>query len=110
MLKESPLLLRVTSCLRDYVSATTGVPQIADDIRNGIAACVAPVPALGGSATGLSATDARWPVPVMNATYVEAGAIASRASAAQLQPPGHQLAATRMRDLQHPITDSLPIP
>jgi hypothetical protein len=35
----------------------------------------------GGSATGLSATGARWPLPVIFATYAKVGAIASRAMA-----------------------------
>jgi hypothetical protein len=43
----------------------------------------------GGSASGLSATGAQWPLPMMSTIYAEPGAIASRMSPRQLQPQQH---------------------
>src|SRR5215831_5298910 len=41
----------------------------------------------GGSTTGLSATGARWPLPVILTTYAKVGAIASRAMAVAPRRP-----------------------
>jgi hypothetical protein len=52
---------------------------------NGYRTSIAPVLVFRGSTTGLSVTDARWPLPMMNTTYAEAGETASQLASTVLR-------------------------